>query len=155
MTRFLPSLGVLLLAATTGLSQTAGLSDKDVAAIRAQTAEFVKGIKAADFASVAALYAETATFMPPNQPLVSGRAAIETWLKGFPPLQDFLLQIVEVDGRGDIAFCRGTYSMTIAPPGAPAPMKDAGKYIEVRRRQKDGSWKIAADIFNSDLPPAK
>ena len=155
MSRFLTALGVLVLAASTGYPQTPGLPDKDVAAIRAQTAEFAKGMNAADFASVAALYAETATFMPPNQPLVSGRAAIEAWMKGFPPFKDFLLQIVEVDGRGDIAFCRGTYSMTIAPPGAPAPMKDTGKYIEVRRRQKDGSWKIAADIFNSDLPPAK
>jgi ketosteroid isomerase-like protein len=155
MTRLLTALGILLLAAPAGFSQTAGLPDKDVAAIRAQTADFAKGLNAADFASVAGLYAETATFMPPNQPLVSGRAAIEAWLKGFPPVKDFALQIVEVDGRGDIAFCRGTYSMTIAPPGAPAPVKDTGKYIEVRRRQKDGSWKIVADIFNSDLPEAK
>ena len=155
MTRCFAFVGVLLLVASTGFSQTAGLPDKDVAAIRAQTAEFAKGLNTADFASVAGLYAETATFMPPNQPVVSGRAAIEAWMKGFPPVKEFLLQIVEVDGAGDIAYSRGTYSMTIAPPGAPTPVKDAGKYIEVRRRQKDGSWKIVADIFNSDLPPEK
>jgi ketosteroid isomerase-like protein len=32
------------------------------------------------------------------------------------------------------------------------PQKDSGKFIEVWRRQGDGSWKIADDIFNSSLP---
>jgi ketosteroid isomerase-like protein len=155
MTRCFALVGVLLLVASTGFSQSAKLPDKDVAAIRAQTADFAKGVNAGNFASVAGLYADTATFMPPNEPLVTGRAAIEAWMKGLPPVKDFLLQIVEVDGQGDIAFCRGTYSMTLTPPGAPAPVKDTGKYVEVRRRQKDGSWKIAADIFNSDLPAGK
>jgi ketosteroid isomerase-like protein len=52
----------------------------------------------------------------------------------------------------------GTYTMTIVPPGAPGPVNDSGKYVEVRRKQSDGSWLIAVDIFNSDLPapqPAK
>ena len=33
------------------------------------------------------------------------------------------------------------------------PAADDGKYIEIWKRQADGSWKIAYDIFNSDLPP--
>jgi ketosteroid isomerase-like protein len=27
-----------------------------------------------------------------------------------------------------------------------------GKYLEIRKRQPDGSWLVAADIFNSDKP---
>lgn len=42
--------------------------------------------------------------------------------------------------------------MTMAPPGAPGPVKDSGKYVEVRRRQADGRWLVAVDIFNSDVP---
>ena len=65
---------------------------------------------------------------------------------------------VIVDGRDDLAYVVGTYTMTIVPPGAPGPINDSGKYVEIRRKQSDGSWLIAVDIFNSDLPtpePAK
>ena len=33
-------------------------------------------------------------------------------------------------------------------------VNDTGKYVVVFRKQADGAWKVAADIFNSDLPPA-
>jgi ketosteroid isomerase-like protein len=31
-------------------------------------------------------------------------------------------------------------------------VEDRGKYLEIWKRQADGSWKVALDIFNSDLP---
>ena len=34
--------------------------------------------------------------------------------------------------------------------GAPEPLEEVGKYIEIRMRQPDGSWRLAVDIFNSD-----
>jgi hypothetical protein len=40
--------------------------------------------------------------------------------------------------------------MTLSPDGAPGPIDDAGKFIEIRKKQPDGSWPMAADIFNSD-----
>jgi ketosteroid isomerase-like protein len=60
--------------------------------------------------------------------------------------------VAELEGRGDVAYARGSYSMKIAVPGAPAPVDEKGKYVEIWRRQADGSWKLARDIFNSDLP---
>lgn len=153
--RLVAALGVLVLAAQAAHAQTAALSEKDKAAIRATSDTFVKGILAADFVSVSNLYAEGATFMPPNQAAVPGRPAILAWMKGFPPVKEFALKIVEIDGRGDVAYTRGEFSMAFTPPGAAGPVKDSGKFVEVRRREKDGSWKIAVDIFNSDLPPPK
>jgi hypothetical protein len=44
--------------------------------------------------------------------------------------------------------------MELNPPGAANPIRDRGKYIEIRRRQEDGSWLISRDIFNSNQPPA-
>jgi ketosteroid isomerase-like protein len=29
---------------------------------------------------------------------------------------------------------------------------DHGKFVEVWRKQADGKWKCAVDIFNSDIP---
>lgn len=60
--------------------------------------------------------------------------------------------VEDVGGAGDLAYIRGTYTMTFTPPGARVPVPDAGKFLEVRRRKADGAWLNVADIFNSDKP---
>lgn len=132
--------------------EVAGLSDEDVAAIKASTEAYVQAVSSKDWIAVAALYTEDAVFMPPNQTIVQGREAIQTWMEAFPISTEFNLMAVEIDGHGDLAFVRGTLSITMASEGAPEPIKETGKYIEIRRKQQDGSWLIAIDIFNSDLP---
>jgi ketosteroid isomerase-like protein len=41
------------------------------------------------------------------------------------------------------------------PPGAKTPVKDSGKFIEIRRKEPDGSWQIQRDFWNSDAAPGK
>ena len=53
---------------------------------------------------------------------------------------------------GDFAFVRGDFSATLTPKAGGEPTLDTGKWMGLWQRQADGSWKIAADIFNSDLP---
>ena len=153
--RLIGSLGVLVLAASSVRAQAPALTEKDKVAIRASSDAFIKAMVAGNTAAVAALYVENATVMPPNQPPVSGRTAIEAFMKSFPKVTAMSFELPEVDGRADLAFVRGVYKMTMMPAGAPGPVTDTGKYVEVRRRQPDGSWKIAVDIFNSDLPAPK
>ena len=122
------------------------------AAIRASEDTFVARVLRSDWTALAALYAPNAVFMPPNQPAVEGRPAIETWMLAFPPLKEFGLTVLDVGGEGDLAYVRGTYRMRFTPPKAAQPVSDHGKFVEVRRKQPDGSWSMSADIFNSDLP---
>ncbi len=152
---------ILLLTAglAAGCAQQAGpLSDADVTALRADIDRFVKLANASDWAGAAALYAENATIMPPNQAAVQGRAKIQAWMVAFPKMQNFTAQVQDVGGQGDVAYVRGTYSMTLAPQGSMPAMKDSGKWVEVLRKQPNGSWLVVADIFNSDMaaapPPA-
>jgi uncharacterized protein (TIGR02246 family) len=112
----------------------------------------MQAVRSEDWAALAALYTEDAVWMPPNQPIIRGRAAIQAWNEASPTYTEFNLTVEEIDGRGDLAYVLGTYSSTIALEGAPEPIQDTGKYIEIRRKQEDGSWLIAVDIFNSDLP---
>lgn len=130
----------------------ATLSEADRAAIRAASDSFVQRARSRRDSANAALYVENALFMPPNQPAVEGRTAIRTWFESFPPMSDFNLTSVDVDGRGDLAYERGTYAMTIAAAGRTPAMADHGKYVVVWRKQADGSWLIAVDMFNSDVP---
>lgn len=146
----LPVLAVLAVSVAACAGGAASLSDADIATIE-ETAESFAAAANDDWGGVAAFYTEDAVLMPPNGPAVQGRAAIEAFFGAFPPMSGFTLNPVEIDGRGDLAFVRGTYSMTMEIEGMP-PVQESGKYIEIRRKQEDGSWLLAADIFNSDTP---
>jgi len=145
--------GILLLCFAFSCQREAGpLSDDDVAAIKASIEAYMQAVRSEDSAATAALYTENAVLMPPNESMIQGRAAIQTWEEAGPITTEFNLTVEEIDGRGDLAFVRGTYSITVVLEGAPEPIQDTGKYVEIRRKQPDSSWLIAVDIFNSDLP---
>jgi ketosteroid isomerase-like protein len=140
-----------LIACQTG---TGALSEQDKAAIRTVVGDAEKQatVQNADWAAYVKLYyAEDAMVLMPNTPPVQGRAAIQATMASFPPISAFKAEIVDMDGRGDLAYVRGNYSMTMNPPGAPA-MTDKGKYVEVWKKQPDGTWKVSCDSWSSDLP---
>jgi ketosteroid isomerase-like protein len=58
---------------------------------------------------------------------------------------------VEVAKAGDLAYVSGTYEETMTDASG-KPGKDRGKYLEIFRKQTDGTWKCIRDIWNSDLP---
>ncbi|MBI4420269.1 MAG: DUF4440 domain-containing protein, partial [Gemmatimonadetes bacterium] len=82
----------------------------------------------------------------------SGQSAIESWLRAYPPFSDFTLEQITVEGRGDLAYVHGRYSLMVTPPGASAASKDEGKYVVLWKKQADGTWRATLGIFNSDLP---
>jgi uncharacterized protein (TIGR02246 family) len=132
-------------------AQSAALAEADVSAIRDASAAFVKAVQDTAWDTWANFYTDDALFMPPNGPAVSGHAALVAFARGFPPFTDFNIRQVDVDGRGDVAYVYGRYSWVLTMPGA-AAMPDSGKFIEIWRKQGDGTWKITRDIFNSDVP---
>jgi ketosteroid isomerase-like protein len=130
------------------------LSDADRASIRAATDSFVANVRARRDSANVMLYTEQGSVLPPNGAIAEGRAAIRAWIAAFPPTSDFLLTPIDIVGRGDLAYVRGTYTFKIVGPDGHPISEDRGKYVEIRRKQPDGKWLIAVDIFNSDLPAA-
>lgn len=129
----------------------AGLSDADRAALAANADAAAAAANSGDKAAWVAMYADDAVMLAPNSEPVNGKAAIAEVINGFPPLSGVKFTQVSVDGVGDAAWVQGTYEMTMTPPGA-APISDRGKYLEVWRKQADGSWKIVRDIYNTSVP---
>ena len=124
-------------------------------AIRGQVDRWLQLVKAKDAAGIAELYAEDGAVMPPNAPVGKGRAAIQqTWasMMSTPGFNlTFNPEQIVLSSSGDMALDRGTYQLTIAPSGG--AQSDTGKYVVVWRKIGN-EWKAAADIFNSDGPPA-
>ena len=136
---------------TLGCGGPAGLSKADRTAIRQAQENDVKLTKAQDWKGSLALYSDDAIQMPAHQPAVQGKAAIQAWMEAFPPFSNFQEHSLEIDGQGNLAYDRGTYSMTLNNNGA-GPMVDQGKYLTIWRKQADALWKISRVIFNSDYP---
>jgi ketosteroid isomerase-like protein len=96
-------------------------------------------------------YAEDARLLPPNHATVTGREAIGAFLRSYGSFQAVRFTILALEGRNDLAYAHGAYQMNVTPPGAAGPVGDTGKYVEIWKKQRDGSWKVVLDTFNSDL----
>jgi len=131
------------------------LTDADRNTIRAVVANFDKAVMAGDWPAVVSVYAEDGILLPPNAPAVQGRAAMQSFFSGLPKITAFSERVVEIEGQSNLAYVRGTYEMTMMPPGAKAPLKDTGKVIAVWRKQSDGSRLVARVMWNSDLATAR
>jgi ketosteroid isomerase-like protein len=61
---------------------------------------------------------------------------------------------LEVAGTGDLAYVRGTYSLSMEVPGVTQPVRQDGKLLQIYARQQDGTWLLARDIWNANASPA-
>ena len=129
------------------------LGTADATALRAALEAYLDAANAGDAARWASLYTEDAVMMPPNSPVVDGRAAIESWLAMLPvKITDAEGTALEVEGAGSVAYVRGTYSMSLQIPGVPESVPQQGKLLQIYARQPDGSWLLARDIWNANAP---
>ncbi len=127
-------------------------SEDDVGAIEGIIQQYVQAMLAKDLNAWAGLWTEDAVVMPPNSPALEGREAIiRDWMAGPTPTV-FVLDVLDIDGRGDVAYVRGTYSITRTVAGVPEPVRDDGKYLSILKKQPDGRWLFAVDTWSSDLP---
>jgi uncharacterized protein (TIGR02246 family) len=137
--------------------ETADTRARDERAIREADAATLKAAQAKDVDGAVANYAEDGYWLRPNAPMVNGKAAIRAgWLKlidspGFNI--DWQIDKLEVGRAGDLAYTIYTYQLALEGPNG-KPITDHGKDMAIWKKQSDGSWKMIADTFNSDLPSA-
>jgi ketosteroid isomerase-like protein len=103
-----------------------------------------------------AYFAEGASFFPPSAPKQAGREAITafvTQLFSLPGVKvEWTAESAEVASSGDMGYTQGSARLTINDASG-NPVTDTMKYVTVWKKAADGSWKVVADIFNSDNPP--
>jgi len=147
---------VLTMACTQQVPPPPDTRETDVKAVQALEAALVKDIAAKDADKVANYFADDASDLLPNMPVITGRENIKAVWKQFLADPNFSLTFqstrAEASKGGDLAYTIGTYSMTTSAPKGRKPVTDKGKYLTVFQKQADGTWKLVADMGSSDLP---
>ena len=117
-------------------------------AIEDKNALLKKAYNRGDAAGCAAVFAEDALLLPPNQPMLRGKQAIQALIQGWIDTIGGTMSnpMMEFGGEGDLAYQVATYAFT------DTKTPDQGKFVEIFRRQPDGSWKVYLTIYNSDNP---
>ena len=123
-------------------------------AIAAMRAAFVDALARGDAAAAAAVYTETARLLPPESEPMEGRPAIEAfWRAGIESgIAEVELEARELDQRDGLAYEIGRYALRLRAADG-GTIVDRGKYVLVHRRQPDGTWRRAVEMFSPDGQP--
>ena len=123
-------------------------------AIKDLRSQYMAAQDAVDVEGCLSFWTDDGVLMPPNAPVVAGKDALRSWYgKSFDQFKhDFKVTFEEIEVSGDWSFARGTWSGSLVPIVGGELIQDSGKYLEIHRRQPDGSWKFARHMWSSDNP---
>ena len=143
-TKFLALTVVALL-----LSVTACKKETKTAASRPATSEelgqmnrdFAKALVAKDATAAANLYAENASLLPPNEPMVTGRENIKNYWQGAidAGLVAASVKTIDASSDGDLGYEVGTFELKFQAEDG-SIITDIGKYTEILKRNAQGEW---------------
>ena len=112
-------------------------------AVESAMRRYVEASNRGDVTALASLYAEDAMLLPPDHEPIRGRDAITAfWKQGTD--QGLELNNLSVEVDGNLGYLVGQYHL----PATDEEPADSGKYVMCLKRQRDGSWKVTADIWN-------
>jgi uncharacterized protein (TIGR02246 family) len=125
--------------------------------IRDAADSYEQAALAGDVEALSSSYADDAIMMPPGMPKAEGIDAIraayqQMYAAGNPTSASLDSETIVVAESGDVAYEVGTFSFSGPGPDG-TEMTDNGKYMAIWKPTADGTWKIAADIWNNDAMP--
>ena len=117
--------------------------------------EVLKASLSHDINLILNVFTDDAILMPPNDTTVFGKDEIRSWWEDY--FSFFRITSVKETERqmtvvGNQAFDRQSFSVTIVPKERGARILDDIRSLIVWRREADGTWRIAQQIWNSTKP---
>ena len=138
-------------------SMSAPTSDpvREEAAIRATDARWLAAAQAHDLERTVSYWTDDVYMMPPGGPPMIGKEALRRYVGGAFAIPDFSISWVTdriwVAKSGDVAYAVGTDTIRLTTPDG-KPVVEHNKAVAVWRKEPDGSWKCAVDIWNAADP---
>ena len=136
------TIAVLLLAGCASPSPTRSSTGEDIEAIGSWFDHYLSAVHAEDLQGVIASYDSAAVLLPHGQPVVSGIAAVGEFEQAlFDNLEmesvPYTMTVEELEVDRDLGIVRGRWVF----------QNDEGTFINVFRKQTDGSWRCLYSIW--------
>jgi len=148
-------LPLAVLAGCQSLSAPAPDTVREEAAIRATDARWLAAAQAHDLEQTVSYWTDDVYMMPPGGPAMVGKEALRRYVAGAFTIPDFSISWVTdhiwVAKSGEVAYAVGTDTIRLTTPDGKAVVEH-DKAVAVWRKQPDGSWKCAVDIWNAADP---
>ncbi|WP_273566254.1 YybH family protein [Maribacter halichondriae] len=146
------SLLVLLtfIAGPTVMAQT--VMQEDVAAITAVSKARAEAFNQANAKEIASYFTEDAVLMAPGESAAIGTEAVREYYQDIFDSFDVDLEshYEEVEVFGDMAYGRGEAIVRLTPRNGGKSTVASSKYLNILKRQPDGSWMTTHDIWNDN-----
>lgn len=124
---------------------------QEIEAIIAVSNARAKAFNQGDAAGIAEHFTEDAILMPPGSESLIGRDAVAQYYQSIFDQYETGLEsgYKEVEVRGNLAYGRGYARVKLTPKTGGATVNSEAEYINILKKQPDGSWKTTHDIWNS------
>ncbi|MEM6463482.1 MAG: nuclear transport factor 2 family protein [Pseudomonadota bacterium] len=108
-----------------------------------------KAFSKGDADGCAAFFTDDVMLLPPGEPMIRGKEAFIASYRsriGRNAGGTHRNALVDFGVDGNLAYQIGTFSVE------DSATPERGKFVNILKRQPDGSWKVSVSIFNSDTP---
>jgi ketosteroid isomerase-like protein len=129
--------------------------EAETAALRAAADAYHVAAEAADIEGFVDLNANDVLIMPPNAPNIESTEGARSMVTAFTELPGFQVRFetvkVEVAASGDMGYTLANGEMSHQGPDGET-VEDRIRDFHLWKKDAEGSWKVAIDIWNSELP---
>ena len=109
--------------------------------------------KGQDIDRIVAFWTDDARVFAPGLPAFSGKAALRSYVEGALAIPGFHITWITSEASlspdGQLAYLLSTNAVTMPGPGG-QPVTTNGRAVTVWRREPDGNWRCAVDIWNDE-----
>jgi uncharacterized protein (TIGR02246 family) len=118
-------------------------------------AQWAAAAEQRDVERILEFFTADAVMYPPGMPVVAGKVALRTYVQSSLSIPGFRISWISSEARissdGELAYLFGRNSVT-APDPTGQLQTIRGRGITIWRREADGQWRCAVDIWNADVP---
>ena len=106
-----------------------------------------------DVDRVLSYWTDDAVVLPPGLPSVVGQAALRQYVEGSMQIPGFRItwesKDVTLSPDGQLAYMFSRNAVTLSAPDG-TPITTEGRAVTIWRREPDGEWRCAVDIWNAE-----